>query len=390
MEEEAVKYIELFELQQYIGECIGELEQWVKAEIESCSRSGGHYYLNLLQKLPDGEIIARARGMIWRFRSSIISDFEQESGQEFKAGITVVLKAKVEYHPVYGLSLSISAIDPVFTIGQRELEKQRTIASLTESGHFQMQKELELPYLPSSVAVISSETAAGYGDFMKHLQSGSRGYKFNCTLIPALMQGDNAPSSIINALYEACEEPGRFNLIVIMRGGGADADMFCFDDYSLCRAIAECPVPVFTAIGHERDHHVADMAAHSSFKTPTALADALIEWVDEVEDSMLDAMLAVRDALKDKIYRQSSEIARSVSTIVFALKSRVDAMDKDLALLQARIDAADPRKLLRQGYTLAVDTQGRLLKGASSLDVGDDFYLRFADGSWNCSIKKLL
>ena len=151
----------------------------------------------------------------------------------------MVVCAKVEYHPVYGLSLSISEIDPVFTIGQRELEKQRTIKVLAESGHLQMQSQLSLPYLPSSVAVISSRTAAGYGDFMKHLQSNGRGYKFNCTLFHSLMQGDNAPSSIIGALDAACEEPDRYNLIVIMRGGGAEGDMFCFDDYSLCKAIAE-------------------------------------------------------------------------------------------------------------------------------------------------------
>lgn len=383
-----IEFIELSELQDIIKRRLGQIEQWVRVEIESHRESGGHHYINLIQKTDKGVIAAKATARIWRSSAHIINEFQTLTGIKLEAGITIVVCARVEYHPQYGLSLIISDIDPNFSIGQRELEKQETIKKLTESGLMERQKCLELPLLPRNIAVISSADAAGYGDFMKHLETNPNGYAFNCTLFQSLMQGERAPESIISSL-ETIQRDSRFDLILIMRGGGADSDMFCFDDYALCKAISECPVPILTAIGHERDFHIADMVAYQFFKTPTALADGLVEWVEEVESKVDDSVLRIQNALRERINTLSTGIDRTVNTIAYILKSRLDLMDKDIALVEAGIKAADPRNILRQGYVLAVDKNGTILKNVRSKNAGDEFSVKFSEGLWNCSINEV-
>lgn len=383
-----VDFIELSELQNIIKRRIGQIEQWVRVEIESHRESGGHHYINLIQKTDKGQIAAKASARIWRSSAHIINEFQNLTGIKLEAGITIVVLAKVEYNPQYGLSLIISDIDPNFSIGQRELEKQETINKLTESGLMERQKCLELPFLPDNIAVISSSEAAGYGDFIKHLSCNSHGYVFNCTLFNSIMQGDRSPESII-ANLESIQRDNRFDLIVIMRGGGADSDMFCFDDYSLCKAISECTVPVLTAIGHERDFHIADMVSYQFFKTPTALADALIEWVEDVEAEVDDSVLRIQNAFRERINALSTGIDRTINTIAYILKSRIDLMDKDIALVEAGIKAADPRSILKQGYVLAVDKNGTILKNVHSKNAGDEFSVKFSEGLWNCRINEV-
>ena len=202
------EYIELSALQAQIGERIGTLEQWVRVEIESCRVSGGHYYLNLIEKSRSGEISAKASGRIWRQRAAIVAEFARATGKTLEAGMSVVVLASVEYHPVYGLSLVIEDIDPAFTLGLREQERLRTIERLTGEGMMEMQKGLGLPFLPSKIAVISSGDAAGFGDFKKHLDTNPYGYKFDFTIFQALMQGEKSPSHIITAATTLPMPPG--------------------------------------------------------------------------------------------------------------------------------------------------------------------------------------
>ena len=379
------KYIELSELQEIIRERIGYVERWVRVEIESHREVGGHHYLNVIEKGPRGEIAAKASARIWRSNAVILREFARATGKSLEAGMTVVVCAIVDYHPQYGLSLTIQDIDLGFSAGQRELEKQETVRRLTESGLIVRQKSLELPLLPRSIALITSKDAAGYGDFMKHIAGNQYGFQYNCTLFQSLVQGENAPGSIISCL-QAIEAEGCYDVVMILRGGGAESDMYCYDDYELCRAIALCPVPVLTAIGHERDFHVADMVAYDYFKTPTALADNLIDWYLEVESRVTDALLSLQNALRERIMNMERDVERALSNIKFALSSSLSLMDKNVALLEAGIRAADPRAILRQGYVLAVDRNGSILKSAHSKSAGEQFALRFGDGLWDCSI----
>ena len=381
-------YIELSDLQARIRERIGFLEAWVRVEIESHREVSGHHYLNVLEKSEEGEILAKASARIWRSSTGIITSFRRITGKGLEPGLSVVVRAKVEYHPQYGLTLIISDIDASFTIGRRELEKKETIKKLTDSGLMDKQKGLSLPYFPTSIAVISSGDAAGYGDFTRHIAENQWGFRFNCTLFQSLMQGENAPLSILRSLDKIIEE-GRYDLVLILRGGGAESDLFCYDDYNLCRAIALSPLPVITAIGHERDFHIADMVSYDYCKTPTALADALVEWALDVETQMTDALDRVWKALMERITAMSSAVDSAVKSIKFAIGTRLNLMDSNIAVLDARIQSADPRRILKQGYVLAVDKNGAVLKNVRSKAVGDDFALRFNDGLWNCEIKDI-
>ena len=359
-------FVELSDLQEMIGERIGFLEQWVRVEIESFREVRGHYYFDFVQKSPDGRVLARCGGRVWRSGAHVIRDFEAASGERVRAGITVVALCEVSYSAQYGLALIINEIDPGFTVGLKELERKKTIGRLTEEGLLEAQKEFVLPLLPGRIAVVSSADAAGYGDFVRHLDGNQRGYKFDLTLFPALMQEAGCPEAVAEALRKIASEGG-FDAALILRGGGSEADLEAFDDYAMCRAVALCPFPVLTAIGHERDFHIADMVAFEHFKTPTALADFLIEWVRGAERQMEDSLSGIR----------------------FALASAVGRLESELALRLSAIKDSDPRRILRQGYLLAQSMEGRMLKSAAALRAGDDFRLRFGDGLWECSIREV-
>ncbi len=361
--EERGQVLSLSELQGEIKSRIGLIQLWVSGEIESHRVSGGHHYLNLIEKRRDGQVIAKVSARIWRSNERAVKEFTAATGLSLEAGLSITVNAFVDYHPLYGLTLVISEIDTSCAVGERELERQRTLERLIKEELVDRQKELALPYLPFDLAVISSEGAAGYGDFCRHLAANPYGFAFTYTLFPALMQGDGAPGSIVSAL-EQVRESGKYSLAVILRGGGADSDLYCYDDYALCSAIARCPVPVLTAVGHERDYHLADMVSHEHFKTPTAVAGFLIDWVADVEEEML----------------------RCADNIKYALASGIARMESEVDLLFASISSSNPLNILSQGYVLAADGSGKVLKSAAAGKAGDRFSLRFKDGRWDCVI----
>lgn len=358
--------VSLSELQAIIKQNIGQIRLWIKAEVESHNERGGHHYLNLIQKSPDGEMLAKASARIWRSNAHILSEFKQATGKDVTMGMSITVLASVDYHPLYGLTLIISEIDSSCEIGERELEKMRTMKRLQEEELLDCQKELALPFLPFRLAVISSESAAGYGDFCRHLKGNSYGYTFGHKLFPALMQGESAAASICSAIKNV-EETGGFDFIIILRGGGADYDLFCYDDYELCKAIALSHVPVLTAIGHEKDFHLADLVANEHFKTPTAVANFLIDWLSGIEE----------------------ETERCFDNIRFALGAAIGRRENELALLESSIFSANPLNILKQGYVLACDEMGKVVKSASQAHAGDKFTLRFADGKWESRIEKI-
>ena len=352
---------DLLTLQREIREGLFELfpdRVWVKAEIASMQvRTNGHCYLELVQS-ERGVQLAKVKAMIWSSRFKFLSAFfEQASGTRLAAGQQVLVRVQVNYSELYGLSLVIDDINAEFAVGDAELRKRQTIERLEKEGLMELQKELELPALPYSLAVVSAPDAAGYGDFCRHLEENGYGFVFKVTLFPATMQGAAAPQSVSEAL--SAIDPKQFDAVLIMRGGGSRLDLACFDDYDMAAAIARCPIPVYTAIGHDRDHSVADMVAHAFVKTPTALADEFIDLYAQEDERLTYLANRLKLAFANKI------------------SSRLSKIDE----LERRIREADPRKVLLRGDSLIVDEGGHIVKEAASVKPGDKLRIMLADGT---------
>ena len=387
----AKDYLELTELLARIKEGVEDAfpdRYWVKAEIGSWSpRANGHCYLNLTQS-DRGKPVADIRAMIWKWHfPQLKAYFEQESGQPLQAGITVLVRVQVSFSEMFGMSLFIDDIDPAFTVGEQALAKKRAIEKLTAGGYLEMQQELAIPSLPYRLAVITSKTAAGYGDFRRHLLENEAGYAFRLDLYEALMQGEQAPASIIAALAEAQEQP--CDAILILRGGGSEMDLACFDDYDLAVAIATCAAPVVTAIGHDRDFHIADLVANRSVKTPTALADLFLD-AYAAEDALLDDLQArVRRAVADRLGGMLRKVDSLAQRLRFAAGARIDRARAALDLKEALIKASDPRKILSMGYALVTGGDGKVLKSVVPVAAGDRIGVRFADGTITAVAEKV-
>lgn len=429
------EYMDLLELQARIKECVSDAfpgRYWVKAEIASWSpRSNGHCYLTLSQSR-GGKSVAESRAMIWKWNyPQLTRYFEETTGQQLKVGLTVLVRVQVSFSELYGMSLSIDDIDAAFTLGEQALERKRAIEKLEKDGYMDMQKELALPDLPYRLAVITSKTAAGYQDFRNHLLHNPEGYAFQLDLYEALMQGEQAPASIMEAMEEAGGK--NYDAILILRGGGGELDLQCFDDFSLAVAIATCPVPVITAIGHDKDVHIADMVAHQAVKTPTALADLFLE-AYEAQDAVIDrfqsriaaglqrvvsreelrvkgAEAAIRQAIQRRIgaleillqrsvgriskglTRKYAEVARlrdaALYRLQFAAQARYSAEYSALALREARIKATDPRNILGLGYVLVTGKDHQVLKTVERVAVGDRIGVRFQDGSLTAKVDEI-
>ena len=406
------KYLELSTLMGAVKESVQEAfpdRLWVKAEIASLSpRANGHCYLSLTESR-GGKVVAESRAMIWKWHyPQLEAYFEETTGESLKAGITVLVRVQVSFSELYGISLFIEDIDPAFTLGEKALERQRSIERLTAEGYMEMQQELALPRLPGRLAVITSATAAGWGDFRRHIAES--GYAIDVTLYEALMQGEAAPASIMDALSEAQEGP--FDAILLLRGGGSEVDLACFDDYDLAVAIATCPLPVLTAIGHERDTHIADLVANRSVKTPTALADIFIEAFAAEEEVIEGLRVRLQQALTARLQTAELAFQRSEARFATALKSRISALELPLqeriarlrfaagarlgealaavALAEAKLRSADPRNILSLGYVLVTGKDNKVLKTVKRVRVGDRIGVRFSDGSLTAKVDEIL
>ena len=387
------EFIDLFELQSRLKKGIELLfpkRIWIKAEVSAVkARNGGHCYLELSQSGDKG-LEAKVNAIIWSSKYRFIAPyFESVTGSPLQEGMVVLVQVQVSYSELYGMSLIIDDIDPEFSIGVKELERQRTIERLQKEGLMGLQKELELPLLPYRLAVISAEDAAGYRDFMRHLEDNPYGFVVNSVLFPALMQGSDCPSSIISAMDAVIDTGEEWDAVLILRGGGARLDLACYDDYDLAAVIAQYPLPVLTAVGHDQDFHVCDMVAYEYLKTPTALADYIMD-IYECEDERISSCQArIRLAASNRLYREESLLDSLASRVKGAFSLKIAAMESSLQVLQARIQSADPRKILARGYALAVDGDGVVLKGVDGSQPGDTVSVMFSDGTMNCIVKEI-
>ena len=345
----------LSELCAEIGEVLDEglaPSYWVQAEISSLSEKGGHLFLELAEGKQ-----AKMRATCWAgTKELLMAYFEAETGQRLQAGMAVLVEAEVQYHAVYGLSLSIVGIDPKFTVGDIARQRQQTIAQLESDGLLDAQQLLTLPTLIRRIAVVSSASAAGYEDF-KH-QLDRSGYRFETTLFGAIMQGESAERSILAALEEIDASQQPYDAVVIIRGGGATTDLNCFDSYTLCAVCAQFPLPILTGIGHTRDVSVLDLVAHESLKTPTAVAEWLIHRMDD-QAARIDQLL----------YRLRQTAERQV----LIRRHRVE-------MLEQRLAACNPERIYRMGYSL-LTKNGKVVRSILELQSGDEITTHLADGN---------
>ena len=352
----------LSELCAEIGEVLDEglaPSYWVQAEISSLSEKGGHLFLELAEGKQ-----AKMRATCWAgTKELLMAYFEAETGQRLQAGMAVLVEAEVQYHAVYGLSLSIVGIDPKFTIGDIARQRQQTIAQLESDGLLDAQQLLPLPTLIRRIAVVSSASAAGYEDFKHQLDLSP--FTFHLSLFPAIMQGESAERSILAALEEIessndqrLTTNDQFDAVVIIRGGGATTDLNCFDSYTLCAVCAQFPLPILTGIGHTRDVSVLDLVAHESLKTPTAVAEWLIHRMDE-QAARIDQLL----------YRLRQTAERQV----LIRRHRVE-------MLQQRLAACNPERIYRMGYSL-LTKNGKVIRSVHQLQPGDEITTHLADGN---------
>lgn len=384
------EFVDLFEFQKRLKQGVELLfpnRIWVKAEVSAVkARSGGHCYLELSQSDSKG-LVAKASAIIWASKYRFIAPyFESVTGSPITEGMTLLLEVQVNFSELYGFSLIVNDIDPEYSLGLKELERQKTIERLVKEGVMELQKRHALPVLPYNLAVISAEDAAGYRDFMRHIAENPYGFKLDVHLYSALMQGAECPSSIIAALDAVLESGMDYDAVLIIRGGGSKLDLACFDDYNLAAAVAQYPLPVLTAIGHDQDYHVCDMVAHEYVKTPTALADFILEMYENEDARISSCVTRVRLAFSNRILHMEASVDRMQARIKNAYAMKISLMESALQVIQTRINAADPRKVMERGYALAVNSRGVVLKGAAGVSAGDMISVMFADGTIDAEV----
>lgn len=402
------KEFSLHELNACVRDALQEAmpeRYWVRAEVsEARVHPSGHCYLELIEKEETtGRTVAKARATIWATTFRLLRPwFEQSTGQTLAAGIKILILASPTFHELYGYSLTIHDIDPAYTLGDAARRRAAILQQLRDEGVADMNKELAWPALPQRFAVISSPSAAGYGDFMNQIQNNPYGYKIYTALFAASMQGEQTESSIIAALDRiACHEE-LFDGVVIIRGGGATSDLNSFDSYPLAVNIAQFPLPVITGIGHERDDTVIDLVANTRVKTPTAAAEWIIARLHEADLRVAGLSLALSDEVRNRLQREKQTLQRTTAAlprlverrilnerhrnelwleqIRHALRARLDAERNRLETLGTTVSLVSPQSLLQRGYSLTLH-RGRVVKSIGDLAPGETIETLLADGT---------
>ncbi|MDY6037115.1 MAG: exodeoxyribonuclease VII large subunit [Paludibacteraceae bacterium] len=384
---------------------------WVRAEISEMHENvSGHCYLDLIEKADDTDVlVAKQKATIWAFTYRMLKPyFESETGATLRAGMKVLLLCEVEFHEVYGVSLNVRDIDPAFTVGEMAVRRAEIIRRLTDDGIVDMNKQQPLAPVPQRVAVISSATAAGYGDFCDQLRNNVFGYTFYTKLFPATMQGAQTEQSVVAALDKICDFIDNFDVVVIIRGGGATSDLVAFDNYNLALHCAQFPLPIISGIGHQRDESVVDLVAHTRVKTPTAAAEFLVARINDFEKN-IDEMaqnvaFSAREVVHDELLRLQQRIARLgvvqrvcvrhdaalqhlTMRLRNAAKMAISSEEKRMALVEKSIEYADPATLLQRGFTLTTK-HGKIVKSVCDVAPGDIVTTHLADGAFTAMVQQ--
>ncbi len=431
------KALTLYELNQLVHQTITISmpdEYWVEAEISDIREVRGHCYMELIQKDEYGNTpLARASAKCWKNKWMYISPhFERITGNILRAGMKILVQVYADFHETYGFSWIITDIDPTFTMGDMARKRQDIIRKLQEAGVLELQKELSLPLFTQRIAVISSEQAAGYGDFCNQLAENDYGFQFKLSLFRSIMQGEQIESSIISALNEINRQIDHFDVVVIIRGGGSTSDLSGFDSLLLAENVANFPLPVITGIGHDRDESVLDLVSHIRVKTPTAVATLLIDHLIEVYNRISDAQeeliqmvqrrieiekirlnvisekvpvlfslvsnrqnawfdnffLRIQNAITNRI-RQTEQHLNSLSEMLSPLYEHIRLRENHrLEILQQKIKAQDPMLILNRGYSITT-LNGRVIRNAKNLKKGDTLCTQMAKGKVTSIVKEI-
>ena len=440
------KRLTLYELNSLVREfieCEMPDEYWVEAELSECREARGHCYMELIQKDErNATPIAKASARCWASKWMLVRPyFERATGQQLHAGMKVLLKVYAQFHEAYGFSWIVTDIDPTYTLGDMARKRQEIIRQLKEEGVFDLQKELQLPLFCQRIAVISSETAAGYGDFCNQLADNPYGFKFETQLFPAIMQGEGVEQSIIDALGKIYSEYSDysehsdysdcpFDCVVIIRGGGATSDMSGFDTLALAENVANFPLPIITGIGHDRDESILDMVSHTRVKTPTAAAAFLIDHLKTIMDILNDSQEQIVRLAQQKLAYYKSQFSaiaevlpRLFSNVKVRQEARLDALNNRLILssgnrlsalnsrlstlaehlpilldrrlmaekhrlqlIEEKAKSLDPALLLSRGYSITMK-DGKIVRDPQALRHGDEIETRLEKGTIKSIVK---
>lgn len=383
----------LYSLNSLVHEAVSNAmpqRYWVTGELSEVRETAvGHCYIELVQRDEStNDMVAKARGTIWsRIYSLLRPYFLEQTGQPFAAGLKVLLQVTVNFHELYGYTLDVCDIEPTYTLGDIARQRQLVIKRLTDEGVIGLNKELCIPRIPQRVAVISSPTAAGYGDFCDQLRNNRYGFVFYHCLFPSPMQGNGVEQGIIEALDRIAANVDFWDVVVIIRGGGATSELNCFDTYDLANNCAQFPLPIITGIGHQRDESVLDIVAHTSAKTPTAAAELLIHAMLAAEHDIALIQGAVADAVRDRLSSEKHRMETLVRQLPVTTALYMQAHHHKLDLCKQSIDAASPEHILSLGYSIT-RVNGRAVRSLDSLCVGDEVTTIVAGGEFISTVKE--
>lgn len=414
-----MRQVTLYQLNKIIQSTLEEnldRDYWVMAEIgEMRVNQKGHCYLEMVEK--DGaRLSAKLRANIWAYDfHNLNSLFRQVTGRPLSTGMKILARVVVQFHELYGLSLHVRDLDPNFTLGERARHRQQVIDRLNSEGVMQANRQLSLPMVPQRVAVISSATAAGYGDFLDQLTGNQNGYAFRVKLFDTVMQGDEAVDSLVGSFKKIEGRYHSFDLVAVIRGGGSQVDFDCFDDYQVALAITGCQLPVITGIGHQRDDTIADMVAHSKMKTPTAVAEFLINGMSAFDQQLNYQYQQIKTQVnrnltdqRTKLFGMSKTLGHNSKSVIVGNKHRLDMLNQRLGsvvravikdcwtrvgrhkelltreplkllsrelqkmqLMEAKLNSADPVNVLKRGYSITY-ARGKVLKKDQKVEKGEE------------------
>ena len=381
----------LYSLNNLVREAVSDAlpaRYWVTGELSEVREAvNGHCYIELVQRdEATNELVAKARGTIWaRIYSLLRPYFLEQTGHAFAQGLKVLLQVSVNFHELYGYTLDVCDIEPAYTIGDMARKRQLVIKQLTEEGVIGLNKELQFPLLPQKVAVISSSTAAGYGDFCDQLHNNGYGFVFYTKLFPAPMQGSGVEQGVIDALDRIARDLDFWDVVVIIRGGGAVSELSCFDTYELANNCAQFPLPIVTGIGHRRDESVLDIVAHTSAKTPTAAAELLIHAMLAQAQWLADVQQGVVAAVRGRVDEEKRRLQSLVQRIPVVTALFMQEQHHKLDLNQKYIEASSPERLLALGYSIT-RVNGKAVRSVDEIAPGDEIITTVAGGEFTSKV----
>ena len=387
--------IRLAELQQRITLALeSQLDRyfWITAEINDITaKPAGHCYLELVEyDQTERQLTAKAQAWIPASIFRMLRPyFETTAGTTLAPGLSILVRVSVQYHPLYGMSLQISDIDPVYTVGNIALERKKALERLQQEGVIDMNAQLELPLPVQRVAVISSAQAAGFRDFTAQLGNNAAGYAFYVELFPSIMQGTEASSSILSALEAIAQRAHQFDVVAIMRGGGSVTDLHCFDDYTLAYHVAQFPLPVFTGIGHDQDEHLIDLVAHTAVKTPTALAEFLLDQMAMLDQEIEAQGRRMQQLVSGRLSLHKEALTPLVQRLKMLILMEIRKKSHAVDLLEQAIKNLNPLAPLQRGYALVLH-HGKTLLNADAVSSGDHLDIHLAQGRIEAVVRKEL